>query len=480
MRVKLGILIVGILVLFGFFTSYYIIGNLEKDADNKLEQALIASYRIYASAHRATMENRLDVVRNFTREPEIIQTMKLPANTPELAEDRHFKLFEKLEVISRLRYEGDIFIVLDAEGVEQARTQVAAWKKNSFAGYKAVKDALSGKDMEDILLINDHLMIVDIVPIRDTSSILGAMIMGNRIDEGQVRQEREICFGDFVFFSQDQVIASTLSSEKQRDLDGFVKQNSQKIARVLLSKNDYFEDKIELGGEEYFVVLSSMPSVHEQGLAGFMILRSRTQWLREFDGSRNFLFLFSVLLVLLGVSGAMLIVQKAYNAIDFVLEGAHQIIVGNKDYQFTSDDDYLNQLGQTLNLAVAILLGKYIPEDEDESGRMSVKGSLDAAARAKNGGDRMIIEAVDETDRAARPKTDAADPDAYLHQLYVDFVKAKKEAGEDVSEVTKDRLIAKLRRAEEKLVERHKCRRVVFSVRVSNGKVTLKPTPIWD
>jgi len=478
MRVKLGILFVGLIFVFSLLTNMYIIGNLEDDAKEKLEQTLIHSYSAYTKSLRVNREGRLDQVRGFAKEPEIIERILADAETVEQAEERHFKLFEKLEVNSRLKYYGDIFIVTDEEGMELARTQVASWKKVRYGDYEVVKSALKGKDGEDVWMLNGKIMIVDVTPIKYDGRVIGVMIMGNTIDEDLVKIDQEIAFGDFAYFAKDRVIASSLTSGKQAALNRFVRENGSKIATVLTSKNDYFEKRVNLEGDDYIVILAPIQTVQEYNLAGFMILRSESHWLRAYDGSRNFLMLLSVLLIIMGISVSILIVQKAYDAIDFILEGAHQIIVGNKDYQFNSDDEYLNGLGQTFNLMIAILLGKYIPEDEDDV--VPMRGSLDGGPAARPTQSNMIIETMDNNgDAEEAVAADIAVDDSYYEKLFNDFIKAKKSLGDDISQITQSRMIAKLKRTESKLIEKHGCERVMFEVKVEKGKVTLKPSPIW-
>ncbi|RJO67489.1 MAG: hypothetical protein C4523_09130 [Myxococcales bacterium] len=481
MRLKLGLVVFGVILIFSLLTNFYIIGTLESDSVSKLEQNLVKSYQVYATARRATQEKRLDLVRKFAKEQDFLAAMQLPATTDKEQEERHFKLFEQMEVLSRVKYFADTFIVVDADGQELARTLVATWRKNRFSDRPAVKAALSGETAEDILLLDDKIAVVSAAPIVFNNAVIGAVLMANVIDEALARQENELAFGEFAFFSRDRVLASTMSSAKQMALDSYVRQNAPKIARVLLSKNDYFEERLVLGEERYIVILSPIDTGFNNELAGFMLLTSQDDWLSEYVGSRNFLFLVSLLLVLLGVSSAFYIIQKAYNAIDFILEGAHQIIVGNKEYQFSSEDPYLNQLGQTMNLMIAILLGKYIPEEDDENTLAAMRGSLDSG-RAKGLQDKMLIQNLGEasTPEGERaPGDETEDLDGYYDRIYEEFIREKRKAGEDISQITKARMIVKLKRAEETLKAKHGCASVRFSVKEENGKVTLKPTPIW-
>ena len=167
--------------------------------------------------------------------------------------------------MSRLKYYSDLFLALDVEGVEQARTQVAGQKSNRFGDYKAVKEALKGESVEDVWMLDGKIMIVDLEPIRHMGQIIGVLIMANQVGESVVKQEQSVVFGDFAYFSQSRVIASTLSSAKQSALSTYVMSNGSRIARVLLSKNEYFEDRVKLGGDTYLLVLSPVPSMQEQG-----------------------------------------------------------------------------------------------------------------------------------------------------------------------------------------------------------------------
>lgn len=479
MRLKLALMIVFLFLAFSLLVNHFI-GKIEDDSSIKLGQTLVHSYNAYTKSFRVNKEERLDVVREFATEKDIIEALKMPSDTEEEADARHFKLFEKLEVLSRVKYYSDTFMVLDKDGTELARTMVANWKKNKYLNYQIVKNALDGVDGEDVWKIEGKIQFVDVTPIKEGGNILGLMLMANALDEELVKQEQEIAFGEFAFFSADRVISSSISSTKQGVLNNYVKQNASKIATVLTSKNQYYKEKVNLDGEEFIALLAPIPTSDDNGLAGFMILRSETYWLKIFDGIRNFIMLITILFMILGVSISFLLIQKAYDAIDFILEGAHQIIIGNKEYQFVSDNEFLNQLGQTLNLMIAILLGKYIPEDEEEAAAMAMKGTLDGK-KPELSKDNLLIETVDEnaSGQESQPEEDFNKDEDYYNALYEEFIQAKKNVGEDVTQITRERMVAKLKRAEEKLLEKHGCVSVKFNVKVEGGKVALKPTPIW-
>jgi hypothetical protein len=516
MRIKLGLLIFALVLISSLLTNYYIIGTLESDSKLKLQQEMRTSFLAYEKTHKVNAAKRIEIASKFAAEPDLIAAMNLPADTPEQAEEKHYKLYEKVEVISRLRYPGDLFIVTDAEGIELARTLVATWKKTDFSDNRLSKQALAGQAGEDLWNFTHKIMLVDAVPIRDGGKVIGLLLMCNGIDEELISEERkiatiardsdtaggmrsstivdgpngriqheglkyEVAFSDLAYFSADSVIKSSLSARSQETLNRFLLDNSQNVAEWLASKNKYFEKKIRMDDDVYMLMIAPFPTLQDDALVGYMMLRSETEWLKAYSGIRNFLMIFSLLLVMLGVSVSFLIIQKAYDAVDFILEGAHQIIVGNKDYQFASADEYLNQIGQTINLAIAILLGKYIPEDEEEANAMSLRGSLDTGKAGVSQKDRMLIETIDDNahSKESGEVKDNENSEGYYDRLFDEFIAAKKSVGDDISQVTKQRMIAKLKRAEEKLIEKHGCVSVRFGVKIEQNKVTLKPTPIW-
>ena len=102
-----------------------------------------------------------------------------------------------------------------------------------------------------------------------------------------------------------------------------------------------------------------------------------------------------------------------------------------------------------------------------------MRGSLDSG-KAKGIKDRMIIESVEDNGGFVDTPPETAGDD-YYNKLFTEFIAAKQSAGEDVSQITKERFVSKLERTEKRLISKHNCKRVFFSVRVDNGKVTLKP-----
>jgi len=433
------------------------------------------------------MDKRMETVRKLAREENLLNAIIKPVEEGKILKDKHFEIFAKLDVLAQLRYPSDFIAVTDIDGVELARTASGKWYKERWADkYKVVRNALKGIEGEDIWKVKGRISIVNCVPLKSEGKVLGALIVANGIDEELARAEKVVGGSNYAFFSKDRIISSTITSVRQAQLNDYFLRNSDRIAKVLLSRGDYFKETMLLGDETYDILLAPMTSIQEKTLAGFAIIRSVSHHLRSYSQMRTYLFVVSLLFVLLGIPLALLILQQAYDTIDFILEGAHQIVIGNKDYQFSSEDPDLVGLGQAMNLMIAILLGKYIPEDEDEMDQMALKGAAFSRGKAKAAkvaqviSDPVLIETMNEADEKSIADAGAEDRDAHYKRLFDEFIKAKMRVGDDVSMVTKDRLRQKLERTEAKLCEKHGVKSVRFEVHVDGKKVTLKPFPVKD
>jgi hypothetical protein len=74
---------------------------------------------------------------------------------------------------------------------------------------------------------------------------------------------------------------------------------------------------------------------------------------------------------------------------------------------------------------------------------------------------------------------DAAD-DAHYKEVYEKFVQTRIECGEDTSDLSYDRFVAKLLKNRQQIVEKHKARSVRFQVYAKDGKAALRALPVRD
>jgi hypothetical protein len=80
---------------------------------------------------------------------------------------------------------------------------------------------------------------------------------------------------------------------------------------------------------------------------------------------------------------------------------------------------------------------------------------------------------------AARDGVNAAD-EAHYKEVYDKFVQTRLECGEDTSDLTYDRFVAKLLKNRQQIVEKHKAKSVRFQVYVKEGKAALRALPVRE
>ncbi len=119
---------------------------------------------------------------------------------------------------------------------------------------------------------------------------------------------------------------------------------------------------------------------------------------------------------------------------------------------------------------LARLLGRPEPGEEeyDEDGNQVLQGRVEF--EEGEGGPPAV-----DADIAALAQE--SEPD-YYKRVYTEYVAARKDTGHP-DEVSFENFIAKLKVNEGKLKAQHQCRAVRFRVVTKDGKVTLKPVPIF-
>jgi hypothetical protein len=80
-------------------------------------------------------------------------------------------------------------------------------------------------------------------------------------------------------------------------------------------------------------------------------------------------------------------------------------------------------------------------------------------------------------DVMAQAFASAADENAEWMTVYQEFIRTKKQCGEPTDGLTFEKFAQTLRKNRDVLVEKHRCKRVKFTVYVKEGRASLKATP---
>jgi hypothetical protein len=244
----------------------------------------------------------------------------------------------------------------------------------------------------------------------------------------------------------------------------------------------------EVGGDRYVGAVVRMPRFASKELpekgrqypaqtVGALVLVSVGAEAAEMvKPAKTFILLLGGGALVIALFGMYMVYRRLETQIDQIELGIAEIINGNLDRTFRPVGDDLDGVANGLNVMLARLLGRPEPGDEayDENGNPIVPGRVDFEEGP--------------TDDDGAPRAPAPDPDLaalatepepdYYKRLFTEYVDARRAAGSP-DDVSFENFIAKLRVNEGKLKAQHQCRAVRFRVVVKDGKVSLKPVPIF-
>lgn len=328
---------------------------------------------------------------------------------------------------------------------------------------------------------------------------LGVIVLGYLLDNRLALNLKSSAGSDIAFVSgKGNLLGATVQGRLRDSLAKALKANTSKKGKA--SKMVDGVRTLSLGGKyphiaarskikrltgTELVVLQPMKSIYE-------LFEGYVMWLGTLGGLT---FLLSLVLLFPFVSRF----RRDLEAIeDGILETYN---TGNLKVQFDPRSaDLLGPLAASLNKLYAQLRGE--PDEEDDELKRSGDWDLDGL-----GVDERIVsgtfpvpqeiheepaeQPVEEPPAAEEAAEEAAaeepnpqdwietllaNPDAHYAEVFVRYVNAKQELGEDTSKLNEERFIQKLHKnAEACMTQFEDCRGVLFDISVKDNKVILKP-----
>ena len=162
--------------------------------------------------------------------------------------------------------------------------------------------------------------------------------------------------------------------------------------------------------------------------------------------------------------------RRLITQVDQIELGVTDIINGNLDRTFRPVGDELDGLANGLNVMLARLLGRPEPGEEefDDDGNPIMPGRVDFDEGEPGGSADPDLAAL----------ANESEPD-YYKRVFTEYQGARKAAGKP-DDGSFENFIAKLKVNEGKLKAQFNCRAVRFRVVTKDGKVSLKPVPIFS
>ncbi len=333
------------------------------------------------------------------------------------------------------------------------------------------------------------------VPITadDDETFVGAILVAEAITQKLVDSEKKIFDTEVTYIMDDKALASTVEQDSYRFLLASAKVNNR-LKRHLVSSEKWLGVSIP-----YYTLGAKAPKTADgspeavptfvNGVAygsRYQTLRvglavHRANWVGAFSTLQTYVPMFGGILFLIGVILFWMLIRNHTRPFEEIDRGIHEVINGNFDYEFpfNYNEELPSVMAQSLNLMNAVLLGKPLPEDEDETGGVwegaAIVSSPANAAPGVSGG--LIIEM--EPDGSDAPPDLMREPaETYYKRLYGSYRQSRSETGNPDDVITYVRFVEQLVKSERELKGRLECKHVRFMVNQRDGNVVLTPIPV--
>lgn len=392
----------------------------------------------------------------------------------------------------------DIIALVDATGNVLAMNEVQSvvpkqWKNDKGESIIPAISVVLGKKViiSDFWTQGDKgLMRIGVAPVIDPDapinpkdvegvSIIGAIVVAYAQTAKETQRDATALGTELAYVDGKRVVATSFKREVGSEEDtAKAKQLGDLLATGEIGAVNA-KSKVKVGSDSYLVTSVQMPRSATKEFpkeyppitAGAVLLSP----IKEAGSTSSTVKLFILLLgggaLALAMLGLYLSHRRLISQVDQVELGVNEIINGNLDRTFRPVGAELDGLSNALNVMLARLLGRPEPGEEefDDDGNPVVQGRVEFE---ETEGDKQA--AVD-PDIAALAQE--SEPD-YYKRVYTEYVAARKASG-NPDEVSFENFIAKLKVNEGKLKAQYQCRAVRFRVVTKDGKVTLKPVPIF-
>ncbi len=346
-----------------------------------------------------------------------------------------------------------------------------------------MKDVLSkGAAVTDMRLDPEQsrqLLQVAMAPVRnDEGVIVGVLVVAYDMSNVLAKREADLLDRQVAFVDAKGVYGTSLPGEQASQLSNRLTSEGKDVLEAALRQGGSVPWETTLG-DEHFVGLVARFDTDVSTPAGFVLLANETEEMAVLGSTTTIL-----VLTLLGVIGVLvygfLIAASFIKPLEEIEEGVLQILNGRTDLRLDIKSQEFGGLADRINQLVNMFTGV---EEEDEQGRISrppvaAAAPIGPSAPAPTTASSVPTEPLDDPAVAAEL---AAEPEeAYYARIYGEYIGAKRELGEDVSQITQERFVQRLQGNARVLCKKHGCREVRFQVVRDGQVVALRPVLIRD
>jgi len=475
--------------------------RVKKDADAKLARA----YQVVQQLNQLEGIDISNKAERLAAEKEFVTAIKTESASERQTQARiGFQTFTADEKQGSVK--PDIIALVHANGNLLAMNEVPnvvakQWQTDKGDSIIPALNVVLGKKV----IISDiwthgEMMKIGVAPVIDPDAptsakdpegavIIGAIVVAYAQTAREAQQDRTLLGTEIAYYDRRNVMATSFT----RGATGEEDTAKSRVLSALLASGSLVEggakQKIAIDGVDYLAAAVKMPRSSTRKLppectkddrgpcyppmtAGAVVLAPVSDPANAAGTVKLFIGLLGGGALAIALLGLYLSHRRLVAQIDQIELGVTDIINGNVDRTFRPVGLELDGLANGLNVMLARLLGRPEPGEEevDDDGNPIIQGRVEF----EDGGDGSAAPAPD-PDLAALAQE--SEPD-YYKRVYTEYLAARRQTG-NPDEVSFENFIAKLKVNEGKLKAQYQCRAVRFRLLVNDGKVTLKPVPIF-
>ncbi|HMG56826.1 MAG TPA: MXAN_5187 C-terminal domain-containing protein [Kofleriaceae bacterium] len=485
-----------------FVTSTSFEDRARRDADAKLARA----YQVVQQLNQLEGIDVSNKAERLAAEREFVSAIKTDSPTERQGQARiGFQRFTADEKQGAVR--PDIIALLDASNrvlaMNGMQTVTAGqWKTDKGESIIPAVNEVLGKKM----IISDiwnyggkGIMKVGVAPVIDPDApvsaqdpdgqvIIGAIVVAYAQTAKEAQQDRNLLGTEIAYYDNRNVVATSFTTGAPgEEATTRARQLTELLRSGGLSEGGA-KQRVSIGGVDYLAAAVKMPRSSTRKLppectkddrgpcypamtAGAVVLAPIADPGNAAGTVKLFIGLLGAGALAIALLGLYLVHRRLIAQVDQIELGVTDIINGNVDRTFRPVGLEFDGLANGLNVMLARLLGRPEPGEEevDDEGNPILQGRVEF-----EDGDGSASAAAD-PDLAALAQE--SEPD-YYKRVYTEYLAARRATG-NPDEVSFENFIAKLKVNEGKLRAQYQCRAVRFRLVVNDGKVTLKPVPIY-
>ncbi|HET7503806.1 MAG TPA: MXAN_5187 C-terminal domain-containing protein [Kofleriaceae bacterium] len=492
---------IAVLTAIAFFvTSTSFEDRLKKEADAKLARA----YQVVQQLNQLEGIDISNKAERLAAEKEFVAALKTDSAGERASLARiGFQKFIADEKQGAIK--PDIIALLDASGnllaMNEMPTVVARqWKNDKGESIIPALNVVLGRK----LIISDiwnnaqnratGVMKIGVAPVIDLDApvpsndpegvvIIGAIVVAYAQTAREAQQDRNLLGTEIVYYDNKNVVATSFTRGASGEEDTAKARQITELLQSGAVAETGAKQRITIDGVDYVAAAVKMPRSATRKLpadyppvtAGAVVLAPITDPSNAAGTVKLFIALLGAGALAMALLGLYLSHRRLLAQVDQIELGVTDIINGNVDRTFRPVGLELDGLANGLNVMLARLLGRPEPGEEelDEEGNPILQGRVEFED-GEGDGEGARVPAPD-PDLAALAQE--SEPD-YYKRVYTEYLAARRASGSP-DEVSFENFIAKLKVNEGKLKAQYQCRAVRFRVVMKDGKVTLKPVPIF-